>query len=517
MGRVGEAREDLVMDADAAAIADLIAAGDDQTAFTQVRARLSWPRGKDVAELATWLALSGHARDPARRDDPRRARGRGGRRSGQSRSPVRARLRADRRRHARDRRVGPVEVPACSSATAKRSCASWCRRSERALAYRDALAILEDHPALRGRSFLCRYLYAFNAVMSGNLAIARAALAALAPDGEETEAMRAAIVAMLARADRVAGAASLDERDLRGWHYVLTGGLVSHQSPYGFDSPMHGRYAWLQDSFGRIATGLDRLAQLAPAAPCVYAPPGRGHEIVAHAVAKRMNIPFAPWPAIGVPAPGLVVLYDLAELPAAEIPRLLQRRPDQILFAHASPWTRDFPIAPDVTTLLYQASSRRAERRSSIPRRARSGRAAADPRSRKTSPPELAGGARAWTRASWRPTSLRAGPSSSRACGPPSRARGRDCGPVDRSRRTTSSNSATRCGVKKILVVEDDPVNQMILTDFLAKPTDMKLSRHRPGPEGIERFERDVPDLCLNRTFSCRGTDNGFELVRYVR
>ena len=34
---------------------------------------------------------------------------------------------------------------------------------------------------------------------------------------------------------------------------------------------------------------------------------------------------------------------------------LAQRRPDQILFAHASPWTHDFPIAPDVTTLLYQS------------------------------------------------------------------------------------------------------------------------------------------------------------------
>src|SRR5690606_23739823 len=45
---------------------------------------------------------------------------------------------------------------------------------------------------------------------------------------------------------------------------------------------------------------------------------------------------------------------DLAALPPAAVPRLQQRRPDQVLYAHACPWTQDFPIAPDVTTLLYQ-------------------------------------------------------------------------------------------------------------------------------------------------------------------
>ena len=67
-----------------------------------------------------------------------------------------------------------------------------------------------------------------------------------------------------------------------------------------------------------------------------------------------IDLPIAPWPAVGVPAPGLVVVYDLAELPHAAVQRLQQRKPDQILYAHASPWTQDFPIAPDVTTLLYQ-------------------------------------------------------------------------------------------------------------------------------------------------------------------
>src|SRR6266436_9800800 len=46
-------------DDDLAAIAGLISAGDDQQAFTRLRARMSWPRGKDLPELAAWVKLLG--------------------------------------------------------------------------------------------------------------------------------------------------------------------------------------------------------------------------------------------------------------------------------------------------------------------------------------------------------------------------------------------------------------------------------------------------------------------------
>ena len=226
---------------------------------------------------------------------------------------------------------------------------------ESALAYGDALAILEQHAPLRARSFLCRYLYAFNAAMSGRLDLTRAALPELAPDSPETDTMRDAIAAMVERADRLAGVFPLDDRDLRGWHYVLTGGVLIHQSPYGFDEPMRGRYAWLADSLERVATGLAQLAPLVDGVPCVYAPPGRDNEILARAAAITLGLEVAPWPAVGVPAPGLVVVYDLAALQPADVQRLTQRRDGQVLFAHATPWTQDFAIAPDITTLLYQS------------------------------------------------------------------------------------------------------------------------------------------------------------------
>jgi CheY-like chemotaxis protein len=68
--------------------------------------------------------------------------------------------------------------------------------------------------------------------------------------------------------------------------------------------------------------------------------------------------------------------------------------------------------------------------------------------------------------------------------------------------------------MKKILVVEDDPVNQMILTDFLAANGYMTVAAST-GPEGIERFDRDAPDLCLVDVQLPR--KNGFELVREIK
>jgi hypothetical protein len=57
---------------------------------------------------------------------------------------------------------------------------------------------------------------------------------------------------MLARAG-VAGAASpLDRRDLRGWHYVLTGGVMASLSPHGFEV-MTGRWAYLSDTMDGCA------------------------------------------------------------------------------------------------------------------------------------------------------------------------------------------------------------------------------------------------------------------------
>jgi CheY-like chemotaxis protein len=68
--------------------------------------------------------------------------------------------------------------------------------------------------------------------------------------------------------------------------------------------------------------------------------------------------------------------------------------------------------------------------------------------------------------------------------------------------------------VKKILVVEDDPVNQTILLDFLAA-NGFETIGASSGPEGIERFDRDMPDLLLVDVQLPR--KSGFELVAEIR
>lgn len=68
--------------------------------------------------------------------------------------------------------------------------------------------------------------------------------------------------------------------------------------------------------------------------------------------------------------------------------------------------------------------------------------------------------------------------------------------------------------MKKILVVEDDPVNQMILLDFLAA-NGYETVAASSGPEGIERYDREAPDLCLVDVQLPR--KNGFELVREIK
>ena len=68
--------------------------------------------------------------------------------------------------------------------------------------------------------------------------------------------------------------------------------------------------------------------------------------------------------------------------------------------------------------------------------------------------------------------------------------------------------------MKKILVVEDDPVNQMILSDFLAA-NGYDTVAASSGPEGLERFDRDAPDLLLLDIQLPR--KNGFELLREIK
>ena len=234
-------------------------------------------------------------------------------------------------------------------------------RSQRFDAARD---VLRAHPDLLATGFMPAYLLAFNALMTGDLDEPAALLDALreqAADDDRYAFMVRRIEQTLARAELVQGMTPLDADDLRGWHWVITGSLLTHTSPHGFDEGMRGRYAYRQDSLALCRLGVERLAALVEALelefPCVVGLPERGAQVLARAVAARLKIPLAPWPEGGPPGPALLVAYDLAACEGPTLKPLVTRQPGQLLFAHATCWTEHFPIVADVTTLLHQVLS----------------------------------------------------------------------------------------------------------------------------------------------------------------
>jgi DNA-binding response OmpR family regulator len=78
-----------------------------------------------------------------------------------------------------------------------------------------------------------------------------------------------------------------------------------------------------------------------------------------------------------------------------------------------------------------------------------------------------------------------------------------------------AGSARTGCDVvKKILIVEDDLVGARALADFLGAHG-YETVVARTGPEGIERFQRDEPDLILvDVQLPLR---NGFEVAFAVR
>jgi tetratricopeptide (TPR) repeat protein len=235
---------------------------------------------------------------------------------------------------------------------------------EKQMLYAEARRFLQQAPDLVQHNFLTCYLLAFNSLMCGDLETSQQLL----PDLQRLHSQHASfpqmtgrIATLLARADALKGHTPLDTCDLRGWHLVLTGGLLLHLSPYGFDEPMHGRYAWVQDSYGlcllgilRVQAVLDTL-QLRP--PCLWMLPDRNSQILAHAAARVLDPPLKPWPTDGSQAPGLIVAYDLSQLDRQTLVSVRNHHPGQILWSHATCWTESQPLSADLTTFLYQTGT----------------------------------------------------------------------------------------------------------------------------------------------------------------
>ncbi|WAZ19553.1 hypothetical protein STRCI_000612 [Streptomyces cinnabarinus] len=205
-----------------------------------------------------------------------------------------------------------------------------------------------------------RYLLVYNALMAGDLPLARRQHALL-PDPEDPQWLgaQARQSRMLARAAEAERAGSLDLTDLRGWQYVLGGTVLGTLSPYGFGAGMTGRYAWLQDTHDQCLRGLLRLKTVLAAAGArptsVSLLPDRGSRILGLAAAEVLGLPALPFAAER--ADTVVVAYDLNDVDPEIIGDLFERAPGQVLHEHASCWTDAPAVTADSITLLHQQAT----------------------------------------------------------------------------------------------------------------------------------------------------------------
>lgn len=216
----------------------------------------------------------------------------------------------------------------------------------------EAADLLQEHDGLT-EDWPDRYLLVHNALMDGQVELGRQVFGALGDPDETWRPAAERIRHLLARATV---ATPVDRQDLRGWHYTLTGGLLTTVSPAGFHQGMTGRWAYLQDDFGACRHGLERLRAVLAAVDrkpaSVALLPDRGSRALGLAAARILGLPTAPY------RPGtadtLVVAYDLNECDQELVARLHDRAPGEVLYEHATCWT-DPPVVPaDVSTLLVQ-------------------------------------------------------------------------------------------------------------------------------------------------------------------
>ena len=242
-----------------------------------------------------------------------------------------------------------------------------------------ACEVLKREQELLQQDFIARYLLAFNAFMAGNLDAAERAGASLVPADSQQEGMSRRIGLFLKRARTIKDIGrELDNRDLRGWQYAVTGAVLLHRSPAGFDQGMNGRYAMVNDNPALCMEGILRLHAVLDAwdqkPPAVFYLPDTESEILARAAARVLGVDAKPWSLNsadqdefpGTDEPGLIVAYDLnpdvfdPNTSTKLLTSLLHRQAGQVLWQHACPWqdvrpnSNMVPFCPDIVTYLYE-------------------------------------------------------------------------------------------------------------------------------------------------------------------
>jgi hypothetical protein len=236
--------------------------------------------------------------------------------------------------------------------------------------YDEAVTVLA-HDSVLDR-WVGRYLLVFTCLMAGDVEGARQWYSRLGkPEEAQHTALAGRVTGMLTRVQSVTGSSRLDDaapsddpgaplgrRDLRGWHFVLNGGVLGTLSPFGFGAGMSGRYAFLNETVAGCRYGLHRLGVVLAAADrrpgSVALLPDRSSRVLGLAAAQLLDLPARDWSA-DVDG-SLVVAYTLSDLPG-ELVAGLRDAPGRLLFEHATCWTEPPAVAADVCTLLAQVVS----------------------------------------------------------------------------------------------------------------------------------------------------------------
>jgi hypothetical protein len=220
-----------------------------------------------------------------------------------------------------------------------------------------AVAVLEEHESVM--QWVHRFQFVYNALMAGNLDQAAEGFGRLPEPADSAWApAREKVRRMLGRAGVARAVTPLDGTDLRGWHYVLTGGVLGRPSPYGFNAGMTGRWAYVSDSLAGCAAALQRLrlildaAGTAPQSAALL--PDRSSRILGAAAAATLGLPATEFDPGKPAAHSLVVAYDLTEADPSAVAALRERAPGQILFERATCWTDPPAVTADVSGLLGQ-------------------------------------------------------------------------------------------------------------------------------------------------------------------
>jgi hypothetical protein len=234
----------------------------------------------------------------------------------------------------------------------------WVAALEMTRHYGEAVRLLKAADQTQAGEFLFNYLLAFNSLMTGDLESPRQLAPRLRQRAKDATEVHMAwrLTGMVARANTIASVSPLDASDQRGWHFVLTAGILLNPVPTTSTVARH------EDTPATILGGIRRLQAVLSAwkinPTAVIEVPSRNNGILAHATAAVLNLPLRAWVPNGNNYSHAVVpIYDLERVDGTLHADLKNHHSHSVLWAHHANWTREHPFAADITTLLHKGAS----------------------------------------------------------------------------------------------------------------------------------------------------------------